>query len=252
MTEKIVDMKDIWVDYNGLTILEGINLAVEKKDFLGIIGPNGGGKTTLIKVMMGLIKPSRGKVSVFGKSPKEGRKLIGYVPQHSLSDMNFPISVWDVVLMGRAGKVGLFKRYSKNDKAHTRHLLEEVEMIEHKDKQIGRLSGGQMQRVFIARALAGEPELLLLDEPTASIDTPMQTEFYELLIKLKEHMTIILVSHDIGAISIYVDKIACLNQRLFFHNSKEIRAEELEEIYHCPVDLIAHGAPHRILMEHSK
>jgi zinc transport system ATP-binding protein len=246
----IVKLEDIWVDYSGMVALSGINLSINQGDFLGIIGPNGGGKTTLIKVILGLIKPGRGKVSVFEKSPEEGRKFIGYVAQQSLSDLSFPISVGEVVLMGRAGKAGLFRRYSKKDKEFALHALKEVEMIEHKGKPIGKLSGGQRQRVFIARALACEPELLLLDEPTASIDSPMQTEFYELLKRLKRQMTIVLVSHDIGAVSIYVDKIACLNQRLFYHDAKEIKPEELEEIYHCPVDLIAHGVPHRILKEH--
>lgn len=251
MAEKIVKLEDVWVDYHGSTVLEGVTLFIHKDDFLGIIGPNGGGKTTLIKAILGLVRPCRGTVSVFGKSPEDGRKFIGYVAQHSVFDLNFPISVWDVVLMGRAGKAGLFKRYNKDDKESALLALEEVEMVDHKDKQIGTLSGGQSQRVFIARALAGEPKLLLLDEPTASIDTPMQTEFYELLEKLKSKMAIVLVSHDIGAVSVYVDKIACLNQKLYYHDSKEIKPEDLEATYHCPVDLIAHGTPHRIFREHT-
>jgi zinc transport system ATP-binding protein len=245
-----VRLEDVWVHYDGVPALEGVNLSINQDDFLGIIGPNGGGKTTLLKVILGLMKPSSGKVSVMGGTPETGRKFVGYVSQHSLFDRDFPISVWEVVLMGRLGQAGPFKRYSEEDKKSAIQALEMVEMADFKDRQIGKLSGGQQQRVFIARALVTKPKLLLLDEPMASVDTPMQTGFYELLERLKQEMAIVLVSHDISAVSIYVNKIACLNRRLFYHNSKEISAEELEETYQCPVEMIAHGVPHRILREH--
>ncbi len=249
-SEEIVRLQDVWVRYDDVVVLEGINLSIYQDDFLAIIGPNGGGKTTLLRVILGLVKPDRGKVRVFGSPPEKARKLIGYVPQHGNFDFGFPISVWDAVLMGRYGHKGPFKNYDEKDKEITYRALEAVGMLEHKDKQIGRLSGGQQQRVLLARALATEPKLLLLDEPTASIDTPMQTEFYEILQDLKRKMAIVMVSHDISAISIYVDKIACLNRKLFYHDSKEIREEDLEAIYHCPVDIIAHGVPHRVLRRH--
>jgi len=238
------------VHYDGVPALEGISLSIKQEDFLGVIGPNGGGKTTLLKVLLGLIKPSQGKVTVLGRLPTQARKFVGYVPQHSLFDHEFPISVWDVVLTGRCGQRGIFKRYSSEDRQLALQALETVEMLDFKDRQIGKLSGGEQQRVFIARALATEPKLLLLDEPTASVDAPMMTEFYELLERLKHRMAIVLVTHDISAVSIYVDKIACLNRRLFYHDSKEITAEELEAAYQCPIDLIAHGVPHRVLKEH--
>lgn len=248
---EVVKLDDIWVHYDGIPVLEGINLSVEPNDFLGIIGPNGGGKTTLLKVILGLIKPTRGRVSVMGQTPERGRRFIGYISQHNLFDRDFPVSVLDVVLMGRYSKVGLFQRYSEEDRRIASETLKTVEMLDYKDRQVGKLSGGEQQRVFIARALATDPKLLLLDEPTASIDTNMQAEFYELIENLKQKMTIILVSHDISAVSIYVDKIACLNHQLFYHGSKEVSAEELEKTYHCPIQLIAHGAvPHRILKEH--
>lgn len=248
---EVVRLDDVWVHYDGVPVLEGINLSVEPNDFLGIIGPNGGGKTTLLKVILGLIKPTRGRVSVMGQTPERGRKFIGYISQHNLFDRDFPVSVLDVVLMGRYSKVGLFQRYREEDRRIASETLKTVEMLDYKDRQVGKLSGGEQQRVFIARALATDPKLLLLDEPTASIDSNMQTEFYELVENLKQRMTIILVSHDISAVSIYVDKIACLNHQLFYHGSKEVSAEELEKTYHCPIQLIAHGAvPHRILKEH--
>lgn len=247
---ELVRLDNVWVHYDAIPVLEDINLSVMSDDFMGIIGPNGGGKTTLLKVILGLVKPSQGKVTVLGSSPEENRKFIGYVPQYSRFDRDFPISVQEVVLMGRSGQVGLMKRFSREDKMLALQALETVDMLEFKGRQIGKLSGGQQQRVFIARALVGEPRLLLLDEPTASVDMPMQTEFYELLQQLKQKMSIVLVSHDISAISIYVDKTACLNHRLFYHGTKEISAQDLEAAYQCPVDLIAHGVPHRVLKEH--
>ena len=249
--KEVVKLEGVWVQYNGVPILEGINLAIEQDDFLGIIGPNGGGKTTLLKVILGLISPSRGKVSVLGKPPEKSRSKIGYVPQHNLFDRDFPINVWDVVLMGRYGKSGLFRRYSSEDRRATQDALQTVGMLDYKDRQMGKLSGGELQRIFIARALVAEPRLLLLDEPTASVDPAMQTEFYELLEKLKKQMAIVLVSHDISAVSIYVDKLACLNRQLHYHGSKEITPEILEATYKCPVQMIAHGlVPHRVLKEH--
>lgn len=248
--EEVVKLDDVWVHYDSVPALEGVNLSINQDDFLGIIGPNGGGKTTLLKIILGLVKPSRGSVRILGSTPERGRKSIGYVPQYRLFDRDFPISVWDMVLMGRLGQAGLFKRYSEEDKRAAIQALQRIEMLEFKDRQIGKLSGGQQQRVLIARALVAKPRLLLLDEPTASVDTPMQTGFYELLERLKPEMAIVLVSHDISAVSIYVDKIACLNRQLFYHNSKEISAEELEATYQCPVELVAHGVPHRVLKEH--
>ncbi|MBA7486287.1 Manganese transport system ATP-binding protein MntB [subsurface metagenome] len=249
--QEVVKLEDVWVFYDGMPALEGINLSINQGDFLGIIGPNGGGKTTLLKVILGLVKPSRGRVKVLGTSPDRGRRSVGYVSQYSLFDRDFPISVWDVVLMGRLERAGLFKRYGEGDRTAAIQTLQTVGMLDLKDQQIGKLSGGQLQRVFIARALLTEPRLLLLDEPMASVDTVMQTEFYELLERLKQRMAIVLVSHDIGAVSVYVDKIACLNHQLFYHGSKEISPEVLEATYKCPVQMIAHGAvPHRVLREH--
>ena len=250
-SEAVVSLEDLWVHYDGVPVLEGVSLSVERNDFLGIIGPNGGGKTTLLKVVLGLVRPSRGMVSVLGGTAQRSRSRVGYVPQHTLFDLDFPISVWEVVLMGRLGRAGLLRRYGGEDRRVACEALQTVGMLDYSERQIGRLSGGEKQRVFIARALVSEPELLLLDEPTASVDPVLQTEFYELLADLKRRMAVVLVSHDISAVSIYVDKIACLNRQLFYHGSKELSAEILEATYHCPVQMIAHGTvPHRVLKEH--
>jgi zinc transport system ATP-binding protein len=249
--EEVVSIRDIWVHFDGTPILEGVSLSVEKGDFLGIIGPNGGGKTTLLKVILGLVSPSRGVVSVLGQPPEKSRHRIGYVAQYNLFDRDFPINVREAVLMGCNGTRGLVRRYSRQDRERALEALETVGMLPYQNHQIGKLSGGEQQRVFIARALVSRPKLLLLDEPTASVDPAMQTGFYELLERLKKEITIIMVSHDISAVSIYVDKIACLNRELFYHGSKEIEPEVLEATYKCPVQMIAHGTiPHRVLKEH--
>lgn len=247
----IVELDGICVNYGEVTALENVSLSVFEHDFLGVIGPNGGGKSTLLKVILGLIKPHHGSVFVFGKPPARARSRIGYVSQRSVFDRDFPASVWDVALMGRYDRAGIMRWYRGEDRAEAEKALARVGMLEHRGKQIGRLSGGQQQRVFVARALVSEPELLLLDEPTASIDSTMQSEFYELLEQLKDSLTIVMVSHDIGAVSVHVDKIACLNRELYYHGSRELTPEILEATYQCPVQLIAHGAvPHRVLKEH--
>ncbi len=245
-----VSIEDLSVRLDGRTVLEEVFLKVEEGDFLGLIGPNGGGKTTLLKAILGLVRPYRGRVLVFGMSPEAARTRVGYLPQKSLFDQKFPISSVEVVMMGRYGRMGLFGRYSSEDRAAALAALAAVGMEEHADREIGALSGGQQQRIFVARALVSEPDLLLLDEPATGIDSSRQREFYELLRDLNEKMTIIMVSHDISAVSTYVKKIACVNKKLYYHSSKELFAEEIEEAYQCPVEMIAHGVPHRVLREH--
>jgi zinc transport system ATP-binding protein len=249
-SEQIVKLKEVWVAYEDLVVLEGVNLSVYQDDFLGIMGPNGGGKTTLLKLILGLVPAWKGEAAIFGTSPQKARRFVGYVPQHSRFDFDFPVSVEEVVLMGRYRHSGLFKKYDAEDRKITQNALKTVGMWELGRRQIGKLSRGQQQRVLLARALVSEPRLLILDEPTSSVDARMQTGFYELLGELKHKMAIILVSHDVGAVSVHVDKIACLNRKLFYHNSREVTAEELMETYQCPVEMIAHGMPHRVLKEH--
>lgn len=250
---KAVSIKEVWVYRNRHPALENICLDLEKGDFLGLIGPNGGGKTTLIQVMLGLLKPSRGEVRILDREPEQARRSIGYLPQKTFFDRSFPVTALEVVLMGRFSKAGLFRRYSLPDREAALRALEAVGLKDRACRQMGSLSGGEQQRVLVARSLVSEPQLLLLDEPTAGVDAAQQTEFYELLSRLNGRgMTIVLVSHDISAVSTYVNKIACLNQRLYYHGSKELAAEEVEKAYGCPVDVIAHGTPHRVLREHGR
>jgi zinc transport system ATP-binding protein len=249
--EEVVSIRNVWLSYEEVPALEDVSLSVIRHDFLGIIGPNGGGKSTLLKVILGLLPPASGSVRVFGKSPVQARSRIGYVAQRPDFDRDFPVSVRDIVMMGCYGRTGLFRRYHGTDRQAANKAIAQVGMTGSENIQIGRLSGGQQQRVFLARALVAGPDLLLLDEPTASIDPIMQAGFYELLEELKKDLTIIMVSHDIGAISVYVDKIACLNRQLYYHGSKEISPEILEATYKCPIQLITHGTvPHRVLKEH--
>ncbi|MFC1867109.1 metal ABC transporter ATP-binding protein [Thermodesulfobacteriota bacterium] len=250
MRKEIVSLKNVSVEYDGTTVLQDHNFSVYSDDFVSIIGPNGGGKTTLLKVILGLVRPFQGDIRVFGDLPAQARRDIGYVPQIVSFDRDFPISTWDTVLMGRLPRKKMFRFYTKKDFEATEKALKTVEMFDLRERKTGSLSGGELQRVFIARALASEPKLMLLDEPTASIDPKMKTGIYDLLGSLKNRMAIILVTHDIGVISSYVDKVACLNRQLFYHDSKEIPKETLEAVYQCPVDLIAHGVPHRVLKEH--
>lgn len=247
---EVISVRHLWASYDGEPALEDVNLSVRELDFVGLIGPNGGGKSTLLKVLLALLPPTRGEVHIMGQSVKEGRRHIGYVPQSVEFDQDFPISVWDVVRMGRLGRRRLLQRYTARDDEVVAKALRNVEMLDLRDRPIGALSGGQRQRVYIARALATEPSILLLDEPLAGVDPHVSANIYELLRRLNERLTILLVSHDMSAISSHVKTVGCLNRRLFYHGGKQITPDMLEGAYQCPIDLIAHGVPHRVFPEH--
>ncbi|MFM6192669.1 metal ABC transporter ATP-binding protein [Planktothrix sp.] len=229
---EVIRLNQVWAGYDPKEpILEDINLTVHELDFLGLIGPNGGGKTTLIKVILGLLKPLKGEVKIMGRSVMQGRRYLGYVPQMLEFDRNFPIRVDEVVRMGRLGKRSLFQPYTKKDEEIVLQALEKVEMLELRNRPIGELSGGQRQRVYIARALASEPQILLLDEPTANVDPKMCNSIYELLLKLNEHITIVMITHDINTLSSYVKTIGCLNRRFHYHGKQQITPKLLEQTY---------------------
>lgn len=248
----VITLNQVSAGYQSTTVIENINLVVNELDFIGLIGPNGGGKTTLIKVLLGLIKPQTGKVTILDRPVIEGRKYLGYVPQLLEFDREFPIRVEDVVRMGRLGKRRLFRPYNAKDEEMVTRSLAQVGLLELRSRSIGQLSGGERQRVYLARALASEPRILLLDEPTANVDTKVQNSIYELLKHLNEFMTIILISHDLSAVSTYVKTVGCLNRHLFYHHDKLITAEMIEQTYQCSIDLIAHGIPHRVFPKHSE
>jgi zinc transport system ATP-binding protein len=246
----VVEVQDVWFSYNDHPVLMGINLNIRQADFLAVLGPNGGGKTTLVKLILGLLKPDRGSIRIFGKDPAHAGHMMGYVPQDTHINKGFPISVLDVTLMGRLGQQGRSWKYSSQDRDLAEKALKKVGILDYKDRLINQLSGGERQRAYIARALVSEPEILFLDEPTSSVDQEWQTHLYELLQELNRTVTIVVVSHDISILSSYVKSVACVNRSLYFHDAAEITKGMLESIYHCPVELVAHGLPHRVLEMH--
>lgn len=258
MSETAIEIHSLDFRFNGQSVLEDIDLVVRSGDFMAIIGPNGGGKTTLLKIMLGLLAPNRGSVRVFGKPPHSVSHRIGYVPQNVHINQRFPISALDVVLMGLIKPGKSWARHSQADRLAAGRALDRMQMGAYGHRRIGELSGGQRQRIFISRALVANPEILLLDEPTASIDTKGQHDFYEMLDALNQEITIVLASHDLMVLSRHVKSVACVNRNLHYHDQGEITEEMIASMYRCtvdetcPVELIAHGIPHRVLKRHQE
>lgn len=237
----VISIRDLWFAYDGAPVLEGIDLDIERGEFLGLIGPNAGGKTTLLKLMLGLLTPSRGRISVMGTTPAKARRRIGYVPQRAAFPRDFPINVEETVLLGRLGVDRGPGRFSRSDHNEARAALEAVEIGHLRRRSLYELSGGQLQRVLIARALACKPRVLLLDEPTANIDVRAEEDIFALLKGYNEEMTIVVVSHDIAFISTYVSRVACLNRQLVCHQAAELDGSLIEGLYGKPVHLIQHA-----------
>ena len=255
----IVNINDLSFTYNGEPVLQDVNFSVRKRDFIAIIGPNGGGKTTLLKLILGLLKPDTGSIRVDGQAPQKASACIGYVPQNVHMNSRFPITALDVVLMGKLEPMKRWKRQPAANRREALAALDRIGMADHAHRRIGELSGGQRQRVFIARALVSRPKLLLLDEPTASIDTKGQAEFYNLLKTLNQDLTILVVSHDLLVVSRFIKSVACVNKGLHYHDQAEITGDMLETMYPCtveevcPVELVTHGhIPHRVLQHHKE
>lgn len=247
-----IELKNVCFAYNGSgPVLDGVSLAVRPKEFLAVLGPNGGGKSTLLRVILGILEPQSGTVLLLGRSPLESVRRVGYVPQDANTNRGFPVSVEDVVLMGRfEGGRGSWSP-SARDRAAVEGAMERMGIGHLRRSRIGELSQGQRQRVAIARALAVEPAMMLLDEPTASVDLQTQAALYDILRELNRDITIVMVSHDLTALTSYATSVACVNRTLFHHDRAELTGDMVQAVYgSCPVELIAHGVPHRVLQRH--
>ena len=234
-----IRIRGLTAGYNGMPLFKDLDLDLKEDDFLTIIGPNGGGKTTLFKTILWVIPPISGSIEIFGEPISEGSKYIGYVPQSSSIDMKYPISVEDVVLMGLRSKKGLRPFYNKEEKESAYRSMDDVGITDLIDRSISELSGGQLQRVMIARALASSPKILMLDEPTASLDPGMTDCTYDVLRKANGNgVAVMIITHDIGSISKGVKRIACMNRGITVSDSPEITDEMVRMGFHCPPEFI--------------
>jgi zinc transport system ATP-binding protein len=241
----LLRMQDLSFAYDKHSVLSDVSLTVKDRDYIGIIGPNGGGKTTLVKLILGLLKPQLGHISHTLE-----RSEIGYLPQGTNVDESFPITVREVIASGLEHGLAPGRRMRKNEKEKVSEMLEKVGLANLYKRPVGELSGGEFQRALLARAIVSSPRLLVLDEPDTHVDNKFEMELYSLLKDLNEGMAILLVSHDIGMITPYIKSIACVNGNLHYHPHNEISEEQLK-VYNCPVEIISHGTiPHRVMKEH--
>ena len=238
--DSVIKIRDLHFNYGDVPILEDINIDIQRKEFIGMVGPNGSGKTTLLKIILGLLAPDHGTVEVLGKPPVQSVKNVGYMPQFAPFTRDFPISVEETVLMGRLGKTLSMGFFSKEDKQLAAESMEAVEVLDLRKRSIGSLSGGQLQRALIARALTCNPEIMILDEPTANVDMKVEKDIFDLLKRLNEKITIIVVTHDIGFISQYIDRVACINRTLICHPTSELTGETIENLYGTHVHMVHH------------
>ncbi len=245
-----IEIRNLTAGYGQNVVIEDVTMNLEESDFLAIIGPNGGGKTTLLRAILGIIPPLEGSIRIFGQGVDEGIRRIGYVPQKGNFDNRFPITVLDVVLMGTRAAKGYRPLYRRIDREKAKDSMDIVGISEFSKTTLSELSGGQLQRALLARAMAGDPKILLLDEPTASLDPQMKDCIYDALKNINDLVSILIVTHDIGVVSSQVKRIACLNRRMIVHDEPLITPDMMELGYHCPVELLAHGIPHRTLGEH--
>ena len=251
MPNPIIQISDLYAAYEEKTVLSHVDLTVYERDFLGIIGPNGGGKTTLIKSILGLHQPQKGKIH-FYKNGKEIPEInMGYLPQYNNIDKKFPISVYEVILSGLSKQKSIFQRYSNEQHELVRQMIIQMGLEGMDKRAIGELSGGQLQRALLGRALVSNPEVIILDEPNTYIDKRFEAKLYSLLEEINKERAIILVSHDIGTILKNVKTIACVNETVHYHPHTEVPTEWLEEHFGCPIEMLGHGSfPHRVLKCH--
>jgi len=250
MSDSLVEVRDVTFGYGREVVLDHVSLTIEPRDFLAVIGPNGGGKTTLLKAILGLVHPWSGEVAFRLPSGSDPRGRLGYVPQFSTFDRDFPLRIAEMVLMGRLGRSSILRPYSREDRAAADRAIERLGLGGVARSHASEVSGGQLQRALIARALVSEPEILFLDEPTASIDAESRETLRELLADLNRTIPIVVVTHDVTSLAPMVRRIACINRKLFYHGDPELSREVMEEVYGCPVELVTHGVPHRVLHDH--
>ncbi len=244
----LIEIKNLYAGYDGRTVLRDVNLIVYERDFLGIIGPNGGGKTTLLKCILGLLKPISGEIVY---SSGERSLTMGYLPQYSSIDRKFPITVEEVVLSGLSSKKSLISRFTAEQREKAHSVIARMGLEGMEKRAIGALSGGQLQRALLGRAVISDPQVVILDEPGTYIDKRFEARLYELLAEINASCAIILVSHDIGTVLQQVKSIACVNETLDYHPDTGITEEWLERNFNCPIELLGHGTlPHRVLGEH--
>lgn len=248
----IVSAQGICAGYGDREVLHDASLDVDGHDYIGIIGPNGGGKTTFIKCLLGLKHPTAGTIEYFRDGQKVKNINIGYLPQYTAVDNNFPITVREVILSGTLGKDGYAGGYSKRQKAESDEVISRMGLDGLADRTIGSLSGGQRQRALLGRAVIARPDLLILDEPSTYIDKVHETRLYQLLSDINRHCAIILVSHDIGTVLANVKSVACINVTLDYHPGTEVSEEWLDNKFNCPIEIVGHGdLPHRVLGRHA-
>jgi zinc transport system ATP-binding protein len=239
----VVEIENLDFSYSGVAVLKDVNLSIQPRDSTCVVGPNGGGKSTLIRIMLGLLTPTRGRVRLLGGSPEEKRNRVGYVPQHSNFDPLFPVTVMDVTLMGRLAAQGVFGfgfSYSKKDREDALQALEEMELGSLAGRKFAELSGGQRQRVLIARALVSAVDLVILDEPTSHIDAHVEGNLFEIMLELNKRMAIILVTHDLGFTSQFFKSVICVNRKVHVHPTSEISGEIIQHLYGGDIKMIRH------------
>lgn len=251
-----IEIENCFFSFNGAPVLKDVNIRIYHGDFVAVIGPNGGGKTTLVKLILGLLKPKEGRVRLLGDDPARTCRRVGYMPQYSTGEKRFPITVLEVALLGRLGMTGMGCTFTRKDREAAGRVLRLVGMEAYKHKRIAELSGGQIQRTILARALISDPEVLFLDEPMASIDIDGQTLLFDLLGELNKEITILFVTHDVGLLSRNVKSVICVNETVFFHHEPEITPDMASLLMGkseiCPVEMVAHGLPHRVLGKHKR
>lgn len=247
----LIQIQNLSAGYDGKVVIKDVSLTIYEHDFLGIIGPNGGGKTTLLRTLLGLLKPYQGSITFYREGAPVEALPMGYLPQYSSIDKEFPISVYEVVLSGLSSQKKRFGSYTPQQHELVRQTLSEMELEPFAHRHIGALSGGQLQRVLLGRAIVSKPKVLVLDEPNTYIDRRFQDQMYEMLGRINRHCAIVMSNHDIGTILQNVKNIACMNTSLHYHASTEVSEEWIERHFGCPIEVLGHGdIPHRVLKKH--